>query len=92
MNMVERLMPNYNPHVVIPEPRTFADYFTPVSFLFLAILATGPRSVTEQQYMGNLFRQEVGSAMVVRSEKSIDVREDANLLVAAHELYQFYPL
>ena len=61
------------PFVDIPQTLTARQLHAEKPYLSQAIMATCPWSVSHQQRLGTLFRHEVGEAMVVRSEKSMDL-------------------
>lgn len=63
----------YFPFVYIPSDLTALQLRNQRPYLWLAILTTGSYSVRRQQQLGDIFRKEIAEAMVVRSEKSIDL-------------------
>ena len=63
----------YFPFVHIPAEMTAAELHIQRPYLLYAILTTGSYSVRRQQHIGDLFRRAVAEAMVIRSEKSIDL-------------------
>lgn len=61
------------PFLYIPPDLTAAQLRNQRPYLWLSILTTGSYSVRRQQHLGDIFRREIAEAMVVRSEKSIDL-------------------